>query len=376
MNSSDSYSPDFDREEIADLSSKRLIESVRPPLTNEAAHHIHQAIEFESRDLGKAHQAKRLFELALAEAKEQDNNERLAEQCQLLARAEDDLQHIKPSSLLLAAILSACALIAVGSEFALTSATLPFILSIPRWSVLGVMVSLAPPAALAILKIVIARLFEDPWNRIQSPGASAASRAAITALMVAFLVAVAWLNLHTIMRLQSAREEALAAKSILERTEDAAGLSVNQPVINAAVLAVSVAVTVDGALFFLFGFYEFQRYGKRKKASAKVAALRSQQETLRGRRFEAAARVRVATHACEASESEAELIAARFKQERLFQLEQTLVRLLSSRTALELVDDVLAASRRPAVDTHSGNNHPTSGFGSAPNSFGGVRQDN
>lgn len=342
----------FRSEEI--ISSQRLIEAIDQPLTPVALDHIHEAIEVEGRQVSQAFRAKKHEELAQAEAAETESSTKVEENRERLNKAEAELQQTKRGSFYLAAIFILCTVVSFAAEFTLTFVSLPYILEINRWSFLGIMVSLAPPTALVVLKIVIARLLEEPWQEIQSPDQPRVKRAIVVSLMASFLIALAWLNLLTVMKLQAAREEAMIAKAAIEKAE-IANVVVNRQVINQAVLYVSLAVTLGGAVFFLFGFFEFQRAARRAGVKTRVDQSREQQEHLEEELSKAQAQVRIALRAYDVSETDAEIVAASFRQHRLCQLDIKMASLRFNQSILKTVDDIFAGGWRKQPVTYSSN---------------------
>jgi len=59
-----------------------------------------------------------------------------------------------------------CAAACFAAEFVLSWNGLCFVLNVEKWTVLGVLLGLAPPSGLAVQEVVIARLFEDPWQEL------------------------------------------------------------------------------------------------------------------------------------------------------------------------------------------------------------------
>jgi len=245
-----------------------------------------------------------------------------------------------------------CVVVSFAAEFTLTFVSLPFILDIDRWSFLGIMVSLAPPTALIVLKIVIARLLEEPWQKIQSPDQPRVKRVIIVSLMTIFLTALAFLNLFTVMKLQAAREEAMKAKAAIRKAE-VEKVNVNQQVLNNAVLYVSLAVTLGGAVFFLFGFFEFQRAARRAGIKKRVGQSWVQQEWLESEHSEARAQMKIAQRAYEESKTEGEIAAASFRQHRIGQLKIKLESLYFNQDILKTVNDILVCSQRKLPVMHN-----------------------
>jgi len=181
-------------------------------------------------------------------------------------------------------IWALCASACFSAEFVLSWNALCFVLNVEKWTVLGVLLGLAPPSALAMLEVVIARLFEDPWQELRSSAASA-RRAVVRVAMAVLLLALAAGNGVTIWHLAKAREVASQVESILNRnlTPDAtakAMTALDRTEIDRSVLWVSLLVSLDGAIFLLLSLGAGQEIHNRRIADREVAKARSERARL------------------------------------------------------------------------------------------------
>lgn len=177
-------------------------------------------------------------------------------------------------------IWALCASACFAAEFVLSWNALCFVLNVERWTVLGVLLGLAPPCGLAVLEVAIARLFEDPWLELRGSVASARRTVARVA-MALLLLALAGGNGVSIWHLAKAREAAAQVESILNRnlTPDAtekAMAALDRTPIDRSVLWVSLSVSLDGAIFLLLSLGAGKEIHNRRVADREVAKARSE----------------------------------------------------------------------------------------------------
>lgn len=166
-------------------------------------------------------------------------------------------------------IWSLFALACFGAEFILTWTALCFVLNVQRMSVLGVLLGLAPPSGLAVLEIFLARLFEDPWQRMRKATATGKAWAMNTAMAV-LLIALASGNVLMITHLAKAREEAAKLQRALGDVSAGEEPDVDQDAIDRAVLLVSILVSADGAVFLLLCLGEGSALALRARLKRRV----------------------------------------------------------------------------------------------------------
>ena len=181
-------------------------------------------------------------------------------------------------------IWALCASACFAAEFVLSWNALCFVLNVEKWTVLGVLLGLAPPSGLAVLEVVIARLFEDPWQELRACAASTRRTVARVAMAV-LLLALAAGNGITIWRLAKAREVAVQLESVLNRnlTSDATEkelAKLDRTAIDQAVLWVSLLVSVDGAIFLLLSLRAGKEIRNRRIADRELARARSEHTRL------------------------------------------------------------------------------------------------
>jgi hypothetical protein len=177
-----------------------------------------------------------------------------------------------------------CAVACFAAEFVLSWNALCFVLNVEKWTVLGVLLGLAPPSGLAVLEVVFARLVEDPWQELRAAGAST-RRTVVRVVMTLLLLALAAGNGITIWHLAKAREVAVQLESVLNRnlTEEASEkelASLDRSAIDRAVLWVSLLVSIDGAIFLLLSLGAGKEIHHRKIADRELARARSEHARL------------------------------------------------------------------------------------------------
>jgi hypothetical protein len=158
-------------------------------------------------------------------------------------------------------IWSLCGLACFAAEFVLSWRSLCFVLNVDRASVLGILLGLAPPSGLAVLEVVLARLFEEPWQRLRATGGG--RRWLVTAAMGVLLMSLAAGNVMMVVHLAKAREEAARVERILSDPDDPGDAEIDQAAIDRAVLSVSLLVTLDGAVFLLLSLQAGAELGRR-----------------------------------------------------------------------------------------------------------------
>jgi hypothetical protein len=177
-------------------------------------------------------------------------------------------------------IWALCASACFAAEFVLSWNALCFVLNVEKLTVLGVLLGLAPPSGLAVLEVVIARLFEDPWQELRASAAST-RRALVRAAMAVLLLALAAGNGITIWHLAKAREVAVQVEAVLNRnlTPDATEkelAALDRTAIDRAVLWVSLLVSIDGAIFLLLSLGAGKEIHNRRIADRELVKARSE----------------------------------------------------------------------------------------------------
>lgn len=271
------------------------------------------------------------------------------------AKAQVDAGQARAGSGWLGAILCLATAVCFFAEFALTLVTLPYILGLHQWSFLGVVLALAPTTAVLVLDKVVGRLVEDPFESIHQVS-KAWCRRAVLATMVVFMFGLGVGNLWTVSLLADAREHATVLRREAERKPSRAmterpGVSPvteeadHRIAVKRAVWAVSVFVTLDGALFSLLALGELRRRRLYRKAQLKANEARAE----RGRRREQLANAQAQLSALEQEWNQIDervtVWAARYREERLLQLEKALAKPPAARSGRETVTSILTGQQ-------------------------------
>lgn len=315
-----------------------LIRAIGFPQGADVLVHLRHMVDGQSDEVAGACRRALYKELTEASATEAEAERRRRECRERHTSVESDLrrQTAQPEGSWAKAVICA---ISVGAcfaaEFVLTWHALTFMLNVDKWSPLGVLLGLAPPCALAVLELVLSRLLEEPWRRLRALPQPPAWRARVTqGLMAVFLVALAWGNIRTVLLLAQAREEAAKTQYALLH-DNAASVEPDREVIRLAVVAVSVCVTVDGALFLLLCLVESRAIVCRLRTRREATRLSARLEVLESQAAQASAAVEIHRKNWQGGEETARLVAARFRSQCLFELEEAL-----SRARLERPDEV------------------------------------
>jgi hypothetical protein len=326
-----------------------MIRSATWPLSQEAKQCFSATVEAEAHEYGLVTIRESVQSLVKAEADEAESKAEFDDASEHLADAENKLQQTKPASWIKAAIFDLSALTCFTAEFAFTFVTLPFLLNIAPTSFLGVMVAAAPTTAMIMLDVVIARLFEDPWQAVQEIASKSRLRKALLmGLMAGWLTALGAGNLYVVMLLADARQDASLIYQRLTdpETEITTEAGDDSEIVKKAILTVSVMVTLDGAMLLLLGLNETRRCRQFTKARTTMVSLRVKRQALLQRWLHSEAHVKVCEHNYENVQERAKLAKMQYRGHRHYQLEQTLNALMRARKASELVDDILRCTAK------------------------------
>lgn len=304
--------------------SGQLIQSLQPPVDKEQEQHIRAVIEVEAEAAGHAQTGADSRRLTEARSSLDRSRVRLDESSGKLIDAESAEKQAPHGSVVQGVIFGFCALVCLGAEFTLTLVTLPFLLGIRQWSVLGVTVALAPATAVIILDKVMGRLIEDPWQRLRSAMHTRWQRVSAIAVMALFLLGLGAGNVWTVTLLADARERAMELKQALESDQEEAltkgVLAGDKAVIRKAILAVSVVVTLDGALFSLLAICEIRSRRHQERAQRAVAERLAERDACRSALTKCEGEMAEAEFHWQQASDRSRMAAGRFREERLSQL--------------------------------------------------------
>lgn len=152
-----------------------------------------------------------------------------------------------------------------GAEFVLNWAVIPWLLSVPQNSLLGIALGIAPATAPVILDRILARVL-GVCDAVDVLASSVSARIR-SMTRTAFLVAAGATTLFSIWVLADARA---AAAAIITNPVSLGPSPAQQHVLDLSLLLVSLVLTVNGALFYLFGAHEVKLALAKGKARAEV----------------------------------------------------------------------------------------------------------
>jgi hypothetical protein len=201
-------------------SAQDLISAIQIPLSEGVERAVNDLIDKESKQAAQTYQQEELEKLNEVGADARGIRAQVEQHRTRLDEAEQELRlkQAESGSLVKAVIFIGCFIGCFVAEFVLMWDMLPFILSVNRFSFVGVVLAIAPTTALVILGVVFDRLIEKPWQKAQS-GLSTMRRRASWAVMTVFLFGLCALNVYTVLSLASAREESLNVTRKLELLE-------------------------------------------------------------------------------------------------------------------------------------------------------------
>jgi hypothetical protein len=202
-----------------------------------------------------------------------------AAQVPRVTEAEAAQARTPSGSLACALVMTPFALSCMAMEFVISWTALSWLFGIDRYSLLGIMVGVGPTAALAVLKIVVARLVEQPYQDLREGMlTSSRSRALAGIAMAVFLLGVAGLNVYTVLMQALVREEVmLIVREAIENDD----VTTSKPAHSeAAVVATSLAVSINGAILFVIAWNEAFNWRRRRSARRSAEAERAALKTM------------------------------------------------------------------------------------------------
>ena len=326
----------IERIELATASS--MIEATQCPVGAGLRAAMDMVIETECGQIARSVAERDFEELRCAEIADERAGTRLQEARTALTSAESAADAASTEANWVKALIwSLCGTACFAAEFVLTWHALSFLLNVERGSVLGVLLGLAPPSGLAVLEIFLARLFEDPWERLRASGGSA-RRAVAGIAMAVLLVTLAAVNVITVLSLAKAREEAGKAARALSNVNSDAEAAVDQHALDRAVLWVSLVVTVDGAIFLLLSLREAAQVRARKALKRGVRLACSRVDALETAAAVARSDAESRREAWKTVDLKSRLAADRYRAHCLARLAQKEEQVQLERPLEELVD--------------------------------------
>ena len=335
--------------------SQQEMAELTAPVAEPVVRQLRALIEQEANETGLAHREGAFERLTGTRAKAAAA-QRTAEESEVAeSAAREAAARAKPGSGWQGTLFAAAGAICFGAEFALTLVTLPYVLGLHQWSVLGVVLAIAPTTAVLVLDKVLARLVEDPWEAIHQT-TKTWHRYAATAVMVCFLLVLGVGNLWTVSLLADAREHATVLRREAERKSfklaavgaaSTAKDNEDRAVVKQAVWAVSIFVTLDGALFSLLTLSEMRRRRGYRKSQREAGRALAERDSRRGELTDAQSELAAREQQWLEIDERVRVWSARYREERTLQLEKALAKLPDARSGRDVVTSILTGQRAP-----------------------------
>lgn len=255
---------------------------------------------------------------------------------------EDKLSNHKGGSIVMGLLSTICFQACFLAEVVFNKAVLPWLLSVPELTLLGIALAVAPATAPVILDRLLRHMFdvEDPWTHLKSAVFSPFGLRVRRAVSILFIAVVVLGNLFGIWLLADCREVA----SKLMNQETAIGLNVaDEDKIRRAIQSLSIVLCVDGALFFLFAAHEFGGWGHQRNLQCKASRLLSEQREVESEHAQAKSDLAVRQEAWDRVDVDAQIFADEWEARKLLDLEQIATRPAPVKHARQWVAEILDA---------------------------------
>ncbi|MEK7752165.1 MAG: hypothetical protein AAB654_09640 [Acidobacteriota bacterium] len=325
---------------VSIVSFDQMLQSLEPPVSPEVQAQMGQVLKVESARVGQAFHEREARELAGTRLAEERKRREMEGNVRRLAQAEEQLGGLAGGSLVGGAFAWLCFCVCVWADFVLNWNVLPWLLAVKPRTVLGVVLAAAPSTPPLILHAVLASLFNvaDPWQALKLSVLSPLGRKARHALSVLLLVAIAVLNVYSVWLLADTREIA----SVI-RTGDATTTisQAEKQKIRDTILAVSISVTVDAALFYLLAFHEFWKFRGQRRGRKEVRDLRTRQEALEQEHARLRADLEGKQKAFEDIAAREQAVVGSHFNQGLVRLQLLIERAAPARSAYQTVRDIL-----------------------------------
>jgi hypothetical protein len=280
-----------------------------------------------------------------ARTKWQHLRSQIAAQEPRVVDTEAALSRAVPGSLGCAMLFTPFAAACAAMEFVISWSAFCWLFGVEPHSPLGIMLGVGPTAALAVLKVVFARLFEQYYQDLRNGLLrSWVSRSVAATAMILILAAVGLFNLYTVVMQARVREDvATAVRKALENDDSAS----YQPVDSGeAVVATSLAVSINGAILFVIAWNEAFNWRRRRSATHAAGAARAALQELQTKAADAEAELETLSQ--EDIERSAREAGERWRAELLLMCLGESSRQVQRRTAVQAVKRSLQLVRAHA----------------------------
>ncbi|HEY1754491.1 MAG TPA: hypothetical protein VGG72_03790 [Bryobacteraceae bacterium] len=229
-----------------------------------------------------------------------------------------------------------------GAEVVFNLAILPWILGVPSRSFLGMALAIAPATAPVILDKILSHLLGVGDLVDTLPSGLIGYLRSVS--RVAFLAVAALVTLYSVWALGAARGVA----GTIMNDPNATGMDgAQQHVVNLALLLVSLVLTVNGALFYLFGVHDLRRAAAMVRARAEVARLQGELTEIDSRLVKAVPVLEAGRRGWEQIEELEKSVVDAFFTNGKFRLEQVMARPVPVQPAHVRVKEILAGRLGP-----------------------------
>jgi hypothetical protein len=240
-------------------------------ISRSEADHLADLLQACSVSHGQSYRLQKYRELKEAESAVDHLQQRKSEQQGLVAAAAERLAGLSEGGWVVGMMFIAGFVACFGAEFVFNWAILPWMLGVPPRSVLGIALAVAPATAPVVLDRILARLLGVTDSIDALASASGLTARVRSVARTIFLIVAGAATLYSIWVLADSR----AIASAIMNSDTTTGLNaLQQHVVDLSLLLVSLVLTVNGALFYLFGTHELKHFVVAWKARAEVARLR------------------------------------------------------------------------------------------------------
>jgi hypothetical protein len=326
------------------ISAENAVNQINPPFTEREQRYAQHLIETETAQVKEADRQNSLADLH-AKEKETASLEMMLEAIgPQIEQATSRLERLATDggSPFLGLVCYLCLLTCIFAEYSISLSTLSFVLDINRNTHEAQMLALSVVSAMMILKIVVARLIWDPWEKARTQTGLGGKRVR-QAIGAVFLLFVGLMTTFMVTRISYARQE---ATKVLIGSSLAGGKTapvVDQKKIDAAVYAISICMAINGALFFVIGHTEMKKAVIYHRSLTAYRHLLSRQSQLEEALALSKRALAIYLDDWQRITERSNLAAAHYRTRLMLLLEQALKRRPPRRTNREMIDDLLGS---------------------------------
>ncbi len=262
--------------ELADKAfAETLLAELSSPLTDDQANGLRSLANTEGAQIGSAFRQDEHDKLETAQTAKNHLEDKRKTISARLAAVEQELAkyRIDPGSVILLVFYALCFAACVVAEYDVSSGTITWALSLkPGFT--ATMLALACAVSPVILKWPITQLIWEPWQQARSQ-ADHPDRKRRYVILAIFLLGIATLTIYTIALLADARSIISHIKDVLAVGGDISGI--DRTVVNRSIYFLSIALAVNGSLFFILMMEEKNKLAAYCRSRCAVLYQRFQQ---------------------------------------------------------------------------------------------------